>query len=141
MLQWNVGVSWGELNLLNPPLATKNSRNELSYARQRILAAWLFIALAGGPLTTDSFVAATVNEPYLATNLYQANKHQPMVSSQSVASLFTQLKTQLVAQFFIHSPLYAKKSRYKRGLVCKDKGWEFCATWATSGRAPGSRIA
>ncbi|MGS0689303.1 hypothetical protein [Shewanella sp. 30m-9] len=33
------------------------------------------------------------------------------------------------------------KSRYSAGLVCQDKGWEFCARWAKSGRSPGSRIA
>lgn len=33
------------------------------------------------------------------------------------------------------------KSRYKAGLVCKDKGWEFCASWANLVRSPGSRIA
>ncbi|MGS0681652.1 hypothetical protein ACVBIL_10850 [Shewanella sp. 125m-7] len=39
------------------------------------------------------------------------------------------------------SGLLAKKSRYNAGLVCQDKGWEFCATWAKSRRSPGSRIA
>lgn len=33
------------------------------------------------------------------------------------------------------------KSRYSAGLVCKDRGWEFCATWANIKRIPGSRIA
>ncbi|MEZ9821885.1 hypothetical protein AB4238_14890 [Shewanella sp. 10N.286.45.A1] len=33
------------------------------------------------------------------------------------------------------------KSRYSAGLVCKDKGWEFCASWANIKRIPGSRIA
>ncbi|QQX78293.1 hypothetical protein JK628_11770 [Shewanella sp. KX20019] len=33
------------------------------------------------------------------------------------------------------------KSRYSAGLVCQDKGWEFCARWAKSKRSPGSRIA
>ncbi|WP_108946571.1 hypothetical protein [Shewanella halifaxensis] len=36
--------------------------------------------------------------------------------------------------------LYAK-GRYKAGLICKDKGWEFCASWATLARSPGSRLA
>ncbi|MCL1096029.1 hypothetical protein [Shewanella kaireitica] len=33
------------------------------------------------------------------------------------------------------------KSRYSAGLVCKDRGWEFCASWANIKRIPGSRIA
>ena len=33
------------------------------------------------------------------------------------------------------------KGRYKAGLICKDKGWEFCASWATLARSPGSRLA
>ncbi|ABZ76621.1 hypothetical protein Shal_2060 [Shewanella halifaxensis HAW-EB4] len=37
-------------------------------------------------------------------------------------------------------PLWVK-SRYSAGLVCQDRGWEFCATWAKSKRSPDSRIA
>ncbi|GIU17287.1 MULTISPECIES: hypothetical protein [unclassified Shewanella] len=33
------------------------------------------------------------------------------------------------------------KSRYSAGLVCQDKGWEFCARWAQFRRSPKSRIA
>ncbi|ABV87407.1 hypothetical protein Spea_2087 [Shewanella pealeana ATCC 700345] len=33
------------------------------------------------------------------------------------------------------------KSRYSAGLVCQDKGWEFCARWAQFRRSPSSRIA
>ncbi|MFT5790503.1 MAG: hypothetical protein ACI8SJ_002632 [Shewanella sp.] len=33
------------------------------------------------------------------------------------------------------------KSRYRAGLICQDKGWEFCARWAKSRRSPGSLIA
>lgn len=39
------------------------------------------------------------------------------------------------------NPSLIAKSRYSAGLVCKDRGWEFCATWANIKRIPGSRIA
>lgn len=39
------------------------------------------------------------------------------------------------------SDLMLTKSRYSTGLICQVKGWEFCATWASSSRLPGSRIA
>ncbi|MCL1050521.1 hypothetical protein L2755_12915 [Shewanella abyssi] len=38
-------------------------------------------------------------------------------------------------------PVALAKSRYSAGLVCQDKGWEFCASWAKSRRSPGSLIA
>lgn len=157
MLQWNVGLSWGELNILNPPSATKNSRHDSRPSRQRTLAARLLIALTAAPLLTVFFIAAplitaplltcSVDDADLATNLYHfnqtqsTNSQQEMIQSQSVAILFTPLTAIPAAQHHVHRALYARKSRYKRGLMCKDKGWEFCATWATSGRAPGSRIA
>ncbi|MCL1137265.1 hypothetical protein [Shewanella pneumatophori] len=45
-----------------------------------------------------------------------------------------------VQLFTLNDNTYAK-GRYKAGLVCKDKGWEFCASWANLVRSPGSRIA
>lgn len=39
------------------------------------------------------------------------------------------------------SSLLLAKSRYHAGLVCQEKGWEFCARWAQSRRSPRSRIA
>ncbi|MCL1144424.1 hypothetical protein L2747_00070 [Shewanella marinintestina] len=162
MLQWNVGLSWGELNILNPPSATKNSRHDSRPSLQRTLAARLPDALTAAPLLTVFFIAVplitaplitaplitgSVDDADLATNLYHfnqtqsTNSQQEMIQSQSVAILFTPLTAIPAAQHHVHRALYARKSRYKRGLMCKDKGWEFCATWATSGRAPGSRIA
>ena len=157
MLQWNVGVSWGELKLLNPPLATKNSRYHSRPSRQRTLAARSLVELAAAPLLSVLLITAplikvplisgSADAPDLATNLYHfnqtqsANSLQLMSQSQPVTILFTPLTVTPAAQHTGLVALYARKSRYKRGLVCKDKGWEFCATWATSGRAPGSRIA
>lgn len=39
------------------------------------------------------------------------------------------------------NPSLIAKSRYSAGLICKDRGWEFCASWANIKRIPGSRIA
>ncbi|GIU50516.1 hypothetical protein TUM4438_36780 [Shewanella sairae] len=162
MLQRNVGVSWGELNLLNHSSGAKNSRHDSRPSRQCTLAARLLVALAAAPLLnlllitapliaaaliTVSLINGSVDDASLATNLYHFNQtqsadsQQEMSQSQSVTSLFTHLTVTPAAQHTGPVALYARKSRYKRGLVCKDKGWEFCATWATSGRAPGSRIA
>ncbi|GIU35465.1 hypothetical protein L2719_03660 [Shewanella schlegeliana] len=38
-------------------------------------------------------------------------------------------------------PTRLAKGRYNAGLVCQDKGWEFCARWAHSRRSPRSRLA
>ncbi|MEZ9200156.1 hypothetical protein [Shewanella sp. 10N.286.54.B9] len=62
-----------------------------------------------------------------------------VVLSMLYSSAFTLFNHHLVdakeGQFII------AKSRYSAGLVCRERGWEFCATWANTTRIPGSRIA
>ncbi len=53
------------------------------------------------------------------------------------------MATKVVAPYLKNKP-YSEllaRSRYSAGLVCQDKGWEFCARWAQSRRSPRSRIA
>ena len=67
-------------------------------------------------------------------DVLKANRKPATLEFITTAGALTQSSLQLSRSLLV-------KNRYRAGLVCQDKGWEFCARWAKLGRSPGSRIA